>query len=63
MRKFESDAKDKNKKRTIGEDPPLKTARFGPSLFLKGELSGNEDLIIEGQFQGKIWQNTPVSFS
>lgn len=33
---------------------PSNIARFGPSLFLKGELSGNEDLVIEGKFQGKI---------
>ena len=54
MLKVESDAKDKNKKRTMRENPSLKTAHLGPSLFLKGELSGNEDLIIDGQFQGKI---------
>jgi len=29
-------------------------ARFGPSLFLKGELSGSEDVVIEGHFEGKI---------
>lgn len=54
MLNLEADTKDKNKKRTMRENPPLKTARFGPSLFLKGELSGNEDLIIDGHFQGKI---------
>ena len=29
-------------------------ARFGPSLFFKGELSGSEDVVIEGHFEGKI---------
>lgn len=33
---------------------PSNLARFGPSLFLKGELSGEEDLVIDGKFQGKI---------
>jgi cytoskeletal protein CcmA (bactofilin family) len=33
---------------------PSNIARFGPSLFLKGELSGEEDLVIDGRFQGKI---------
>lgn len=54
MLNLKADTKDKNKKRTMRENPPLKTSRFGPSLFLKGELSGNEDLIIDGHFQGKI---------
>jgi len=54
MLKFDPETKDKNKKRTVSEDPPLKSARLGPSLSLKCELSGNEDLIIEGQFQGTI---------
>jgi len=33
---------------------PRNVARFGPSLFLKGELSGSEDVVIEGRFEGKI---------
>lgn len=33
---------------------PRNIARFGPSLYLKGQLSGEEDLVIEGRFQGKI---------
>ncbi len=36
------------------ETIPSNIARFGPSLFLKGELSGEEDLVIDGKFQGKI---------
>jgi cytoskeletal protein CcmA (bactofilin family) len=34
--------------------PPRNTTRFGSSFRLKGEMSGDEDLIIEGRFQGKI---------
>ncbi len=34
--------------------PPRNTARFGSSFRLKGEISGDEDLIIEGRFRGKI---------
>ena len=33
---------------------PRTIARFGPSFRLKGEISGDEDLIIEGKFRGKI---------
>lgn len=29
-------------------------SRFGPSFALTGELQGNEDLIIQGQFKGNI---------
>jgi len=54
MLKFEPETKEKNKKRAEREDPPQKTAHLGPSLYLKGELSGKEDLIIDGQFQGTI---------
>jgi len=31
-----------------------KYSSLGASLFLKGELKGEEDLVIEGKFQGKI---------
>ena len=34
--------------------PPRNTARFGSSFRLKGEISGDEDLIIEGKFRGKM---------
>jgi cytoskeletal protein CcmA (bactofilin family) len=30
------------------------TAVLGKALILRGELSGNEDLLIEGQFEGSI---------
>ena len=38
----------------IEKSLPRNIARFGSSLFLKGELSGEEDFVIEGKFQGKI---------
>ncbi|MFC2170194.1 polymer-forming cytoskeletal protein [Acidobacteriota bacterium] len=42
--KFESGIKEKN----------MASSHIGSSFTLKGELSGNEDLIIEGNFQGNI---------
>ncbi len=30
------------------------TARLGPSLHVKGEISGNEDLVIEGSLEGLV---------
>ena len=44
----------KNKKNSGEELIPRSIARLGPSLFLKGELSGEEDVVIEGQYKGKI---------
>ena len=44
----------KNKKNSSEEGIPRGMARLGPSLFLKGELSGEEDVVIEGQYKGKI---------
>jgi cytoskeletal protein CcmA (bactofilin family) len=39
-------------------DPPLqnleKTARLGLTFRIQGELVGKEDLVVQGQFQGKI---------
>lgn len=46
--------KNKGRKNMIEETAPQNIARFGSSLFLKGELSGEEDFLIEGKFQGKI---------
>lgn len=46
--------KPKDKENIEQEIIPRNIARFGSSLFLKGELSGDEDLLIEGQFHGKI---------
>lgn len=41
------------------ESVPRNISHFGPSIFLKGELSGEEDMAIEGHFKGKInfWNN------
>ena len=44
----------KNRKNSAEEGIPRGIARLGPSLFLKGELSGEEDVVIEGQYKGKI---------
>jgi cytoskeletal protein CcmA (bactofilin family) len=30
------------------------TATIGPSIFINGDLSGDEDLVIEGRVEGKI---------
>lgn len=38
----------------LNKNASLATARMGPSLSLKGDLSGEEDLTIDGQFQGTI---------
>lgn len=54
MLKSEPNSKDKNEKNITKEYTPQKVACIGTSLFLKGELSGDENLIIEGQFQGTI---------
>ncbi len=43
-----------NKKNFSEEVIPRNIARLGPSLFLRGELSGEEDVVIEGQYKGKI---------
>ncbi len=34
--------------------PDRTTATIGPSIFIKGDLSGDEDLVIEGRVEGKI---------
>jgi cytoskeletal protein CcmA (bactofilin family) len=44
----------KDKKKDTVDELREKVALIGPSLFLKGELSGEEALLIEGNFQGKI---------
>jgi cytoskeletal protein CcmA (bactofilin family) len=37
-------------------EPPRRTDRatVGPSIFIKGDLTGEEDLIIEGRVEGKV---------
>jgi cytoskeletal protein CcmA (bactofilin family) len=38
-------------------EPPRRTterATIGPSIFIMGDLSGDEDLVIEGRVEGKV---------
>jgi cytoskeletal protein CcmA (bactofilin family) len=38
-------------------EPPRRAgerATIGPSIFIKGDLTGDEDLIIEGRVEGKV---------
>jgi cytoskeletal protein CcmA (bactofilin family) len=41
---------------TPHEPPRTATGRatIGPSIFIKGDLSGEEDLVIEGRVEGKV---------
>lgn len=40
----------------VASEPPRRTtsATIGPSIFIKGDLSGEEDLVIEGKVEGKV---------
>ena len=41
----------------LGDSPPLRSRNvsvIGPTLIFKGELSADEDLVIEGQIEGTI---------
>ena len=40
--------------RPLGAAPDRATARLGASLHVKGEISGNEDLLIDGSVEGLI---------
>src|SRR5256885_13534878 len=40
--------------RPLGATADRATARLGPSLHVKGEISGNEDLYIEGTVEGLV---------
>jgi cytoskeletal protein CcmA (bactofilin family) len=40
--------------RPMGATADRSTARLGPSLHVKGEISGNEDLVIEGSVEGLV---------
>jgi cytoskeletal protein CcmA (bactofilin family) len=40
--------------RPLGATADRSTARLGPSLHIKGEISGNEDLLIEGSVEGLV---------
>jgi cytoskeletal protein CcmA (bactofilin family) len=37
-------------------EPPRRTERatIGPSIFIKGDLTGEEDLVIEGRVEGRV---------
>jgi len=41
---------------TSSHEPPRRTDRatIGASIFIKGDLSGEEDLVIEGRVEGKV---------
>ena len=40
--------------RPLGATADRAMARLGPSLHIKGEISGNEDLLIEGSIEGLV---------
>jgi cytoskeletal protein CcmA (bactofilin family) len=40
--------------RPLGATADRSTARLGPSLHVKGEISGNEDLVIDGSVEGLV---------
>jgi cytoskeletal protein CcmA (bactofilin family) len=40
--------------RPMGATADRATARLGPSLHVKGEISGNEDLVIDGSVEGLV---------
>src|SRR5436305_13065388 len=40
--------------RPLGGTADRGTARLGASLHVKGEISGNEDLVIDGSVQGLV---------
>jgi cytoskeletal protein CcmA (bactofilin family) len=40
--------------RPMGATSDRATARLGPSLHVKGEISGSEDLLIEGSVEGLV---------
>jgi cytoskeletal protein CcmA (bactofilin family) len=40
--------------RPLGATADRATARLGPSLHIKGEISGNEDLLLEGSVEGLV---------
>ena len=42
---------------TPAPEPPRRSgdrATIGPSIFIKGDLAGEEDLVIEGRVEGKV---------
>lgn len=39
---------------TLDVPRPTGRATIGPSIFIKGDLTGEEDLVIEGRVEGKV---------
>ena len=54
MRGFMENQDVKDRKPQPPVDYPEKASRLGPQIFLKGDLSGDDHLIVEGKVQGKI---------
>lgn len=52
MKKKEKEKNKPNKKEQ--ETSSLPSSRFGSTLFFSGELTGEEDIVIDGNFHGKI---------
>jgi len=50
----ETNAMSTDAMRPLGATADRATARLGPSLHIKGEISGNEDLLIDGSVEGLI---------
>lgn len=40
--------------RAAAPEGPTRTARLGPSIRIKGTLTGEEDLLIEGSVEGEV---------
>jgi cytoskeletal protein CcmA (bactofilin family) len=40
--------------RIVPVEPSAACAVIGPSIFIKGDLSGDEDVVIQGRVEGKI---------
>jgi cytoskeletal protein CcmA (bactofilin family) len=41
-------------RRSTGDAPSSERAIIGPSITIKGEVSGDEDLLIQGQVEGSV---------
>jgi len=57
FKKTDEDALDKSSSPRIGQSRPVRSKNvsvIGPTLVIKGELSADEDLVIEGQIEGTI---------
>lgn len=38
----------------VAKSTPSERSLMGPSITMKGEISGNEDLLVEGTFEGTV---------